>query len=179
MRFQKCDVHDAWVIEPDPHVDDRGRFMRSWCVDEFADHRIDFQPVQGNMAFSLEKGTIRGLHYQVAPALEAKLVRCTRGSVFDLVADVRPDSPTYLQWFGLTLAAGNGKMLYVPEGCAHGCLSLEDESEIYYLASARFAPEFARGHRFDDPALGIEWPERVTIVSDQDRDWPLLDDTEN
>ena len=175
MKFQKCDVHDAWVIESDPHVDDRGRFMRSWCVDEFADRGVDFHPVQGNMVFSHQKGTIRGLHYQVAPALEAKLVRCTRGSAFDLVADVRPDSPTYLQWFGITLTADNGKMLFVPEGCAHGCLSLEDKSEINYLASARYAPDCARGRRFDDPSIAIEWPVPVSVSSEQDRSWPLIE----
>ena len=175
MKFKKCDVDGAWVIDPVPHMDDRGRFMRSWCVDEFEDRGIDFQPIQGNMVFSRHKGTVRGLHYQVAPALEAKLVRCTRGSVFDLVADVRPDSPTYLRWFGVTLTADNGKMLYVPEGCAHGCLSLEDESEIYYLASASYAPDCARGRPFDDPAFAINWPMTVTVVSDQDRSWPLIE----
>jgi dTDP-4-dehydrorhamnose 3,5-epimerase len=175
MRFQRCDVDDARVIEPEPHTDERGRFMRSWCIDEFAEHGIEFQPVQANMGLSLKKGTIRGMHYQVAPALEAKLVRCTRGSIFDVVADLRPDSPTYLQWHGVVLTPDNGAMLYVPEGCAHGALSLKDETEIQYFASARYAPDFARGRRFDDPAIAIEWPIPVIVASEQDRSWPLIE----
>ena len=179
MQFEECDVADAWVIEPEPHIDDRGRFMRSWCVDEFSNHGIEFHPVQANMGFSLKKGTMRGLHYQVAPALEAKLVRCTRGSMFDVVADLREKSATYLRWYGTNLSPENGKMLYVPEGCAHGCLSLEDETEFYYLASARFAADCARGRRFDDPLLAIDWPQGVVVASEQDRTWPLLTDGEN
>lgn len=174
MRFKKCDVNGAWVVEPTPQTDDRGRFMRSWCSQEFEDHSVDFRPVQGNMAFSVRKGTLRGLHYQAAPALEAKLVRCTRGSVFDLVVDLRPTSETYLRWFGTTLTAENGQMLYIPEGCAHGCLSLEDSSEIYYLTSAFYAPNCVRGARFDDPAFSIRWPAAVSFVSEQDRSWPLI-----
>ena len=174
MKFHQCEVNGAWVIEPEPHSDERGRFMRSWCIDEFAGQGIDFQPVQANMGLSQHKGTMRGLHYQVAPALEAKLVRCTRGAIFDVVVDLRPESGSYLKWHGLTLTPDNGKTLYVPEGCAHGCLSLEDATEFQYFASARYAPEFARGRRFDDPALAIVWPEPVEIASEQDRGWPLL-----
>jgi dTDP-4-dehydrorhamnose 3,5-epimerase len=174
MHFSKCEVADAWVIDPAPHVDARGRFMRSWCEREFADHAINFRPVQGNMAHSIKRGTIRGMHYQVAPALEAKLVRCTRGSVFDVVADLRPDSPTYLKWYGTELNVDNGRMLFVPEGCAHGCVSLEDASEIMYLTSAFYAPDCAHGVRFDDPALNIEWPIAVAVISEQDRNWPLI-----
>jgi dTDP-4-dehydrorhamnose 3,5-epimerase len=174
MQFQKCDVNDACMILPSPHLDERGRFMRAWCQKEFEDQGINFSPVQANMAYSSKKGTMRGLHYQVAPALEAKLVRCTRGSVFDLVADLRPDSSTYLKWFGTELSAENGNMLFVPEGCAHGCLSLEDNTEILYLTSAFYAPQCARGVRYDDPGLAIKWPENVVIVSEQDRNWPLI-----
>jgi len=174
MQFNKCDVSDAWVIDPSPHVDVRGQFMRSWCEREFAEHSIIFRPVQGNMAFSIKRGTLRGLHYQMAPALEAKLVRCTRGSVFDVVADLRPDSPTYLKWYGTELSTENGRMLFIPEGCAHGCLSLVDTSEILYLTSAFYVPECARGARFDDPALSIQWPINVSVVSDQDRNWPFI-----
>ena len=178
MKFHRCDVEGAWSIEPEPHVDQRGRFMRVWCADEFAKQGIEFQPVQTNMGLSLRKGTIRGLHYQVAPALEAKLVRCTRGAIFDVVVDLRPESPTYLKWHGLSLTPDTGKMLYVPEGCAHGCLSLEDGTEFQYSASARYAPEFARGRRFDDPTLAIVWPESVVVASEQDRGWPLLSSRE-
>lgn len=175
MQFQECDVSDAWLIEPTPHLDERGRFMRAWCSQEIADHFIDFHPVQGNMAYSIKQGTLRGLHYQIAPSPEAKLVRCTRGSVFDLVADLRPDSPTYLKWFGTELSAENGRMLFIPEGCAHGCLSLEDNTEIFYLTSAFYAPDYARGARFDDPALNIHWPVNVAVVSEQDRNWPFIE----
>ena len=178
MQFEKCDVAGAWAIEPEPHIDDRGRFMRSWCTDEFSNHGIEFHPVQANMGFSRKKGTMRGLHYQAAPALEAKLVRCTRGSMFDVVADLREKSETYLRWYGTNLSPENGKMLYIPEGCAHGCLSLEDETEFYYLASARFAPDCARGRRFDDPLLAIDWPQEVVVASEQDRTWPLLTNRE-
>lgn len=174
MRFVAGEVAGAWLIEPSPHADDRGRFMRAWCLREFAEHAIAFTPVQANMAYSVRKGTIRGMHFQVAPALEAKLVRCTRGAIFDVVVDVRPESPTCGAWQGVQLTADDGNMLFVPEGCAHGCQSLEDGSEIHYMASAYFAPEHARGIRHDDPAFGIEWPLPVSAISDQDRNWPLV-----
>lgn len=179
MKFSSCTVQDAWEVEPEPHIDERGYFMRSWCIDEFSAHGVDFRPVQANVGFSSGKGTIRGMHYQVAPALEAKLVRCTRGSIFDVVADLRPDSATYLKWHGLVLTPDNGKMLYVPEGCAHGALSLEDKTEFQYFASARYAPEYARGRRFNDPRIAVEWPIPITVASDQDRSWPLLESSED
>jgi dTDP-4-dehydrorhamnose 3,5-epimerase len=147
--------------------------MRAWCSEEFAAGGIDFRPLQANMALSRKKGTLRGLHYQVDPAREAKLVRCTRGSVFDVVADVRVESPTFGAWYGVELSAANARMLYIPPGCAHGCLSLEDGCEIYYMASAIYAPECVRGLRYDDPAFGIQWPAVVEYVSEQDRNWPL------
>jgi len=148
--------------------------MRAWCADEFAAAGIEFLPAQANMAWSRRKGTIRGMHYQTAPALEAKLVRCTRGAVFDVVVDMRTTSATYKHWFGVELTVEKGNMLFVPEGCAHGCLSLTDESEIYYMASCAFAPDYVQGVRFDDPEIGIEWPISVTVASEQDRNWPLL-----
>ncbi|MFO1217459.1 MAG: dTDP-4-dehydrorhamnose 3,5-epimerase family protein [Burkholderiaceae bacterium] len=173
MKFHPLPIHDAWLIEPTPHLDDRGRFMRTWCHREFADAGVRFAPTQMNMAFSRLAGTLRGLHYQVAPALEAKLVRCTRGAVFDVVVDLRADSPTRLKWHGERLSADNGCMLLVPEGCAHGALSLEDETEILYMTSAFYSPAHARGVRHDDPAFRIDWPVPVTVLSDQDRRWPL------
>ena len=174
MNFGECGVVGARVIDPAPHGDDRGRFMRAWCSREFAAHGIDFSPLQANLIFSARKGTIRGLHYQIAPALEAKLVRCTRGAILDVVVDVRPESPTYRAWHGVCLSADNGKMLFVPEGCAHGCQSMEDNTEIHYLASAFFSPDDARGIRYDDPAFGIRWSLPVSSISDQDRSWPLV-----
>jgi dTDP-4-dehydrorhamnose 3,5-epimerase len=174
MIFQQCAVAGAWEISPAAHQDDRGRFMRAWCQREFAEHGIDFAPLQANIACSTRAGTLRGLHWQVAPALEAKLVRCTRGVAFDVIADLRPYSPTFQAWYGVYLSAENAMMLYVPEGCAHGCLSMVDDTDIHYMASAVFAPAQATGIRFDDPAIGIRWPAPVTTVSDQDRSWPLF-----
>jgi dTDP-4-dehydrorhamnose 3,5-epimerase len=174
MEFVSCNVLGAWMIEPEPRLDDRGRFMRAWCQKEFSAHGIDFRPVQANMSYSHRQGTIRGLHYQIEPALEAKLVRCTRGSVFDVVVDLRPASPTFRAWFGTYLTADNGRMLYVPEGCAHGCQAGVDASEILYLTSAFYEPAAVRGLRYDDPAIGISWPYAATSLSDQDRSWPLL-----
>jgi dTDP-4-dehydrorhamnose 3,5-epimerase len=175
MRFTETTIKGAWVINPDPHADDRGRFMRAWCTKEFADHGINFLPVQANMGFSISKGTVRGMHYQEAPALEAKLVRCTRGAIYDVLIDLRPGYPTYGKWYGVELSAENGRMLYVPELCAHGCQTLEENTEIYYMASAFYTPGTVRGVRFDDPAFGILWPLPVTVVSEQDSNWTLID----
>lgn len=175
MRFTETDIVGVRVIDPSPHEDDRGRFMRAWCAREFAEQGIDFQPVQANMGFSVRKGTVRGMHFQDTPALEAKLVRCTRGVIFDVVLDVRPDSPSYGKWYGAELSAENGRMVYVPEHCAHGCQSLEEGTEIYYLTSEFFTPNAVRGVRFDDPAFGIQWPLTATEVSAQDRNWPLVE----
>lgn len=174
MRFTQASIPSVWTIDPDPREDDRGRFFRAWCAREFAEHGIAFAPVQANMGFSLRKGTIRGMHYQVEPALEAKLVRCTRGAIFDVAVDLRPDSLSFRQWIGIELSAANGRMLLVPEGCAHGYQTLEDGTEMHYMASAVYTPSAARGLRFDDPAFGIEWPLPATAVSKQDRDWPLI-----
>jgi dTDP-4-dehydrorhamnose 3,5-epimerase len=177
MDFEKCGVFGAWVIRPSPREDIRGRFMRAWCQREFSDQGIQFTPVQANMSLSIRSGTIRGLHYQVAPALEAKLVRCTRGAIFDVVVDLRPKSPTYRSWHGVSLTAENARMLYVPEGCAHGCQTTQDMSELLYLTSAFYSPDAVRGLRYDDPAIGIRWPVEVSDISDQDRGWPLFSPT--
>lgn len=172
MRFAQTEIPGAWVIDPTPHEDDRGRFFRAWCAQEFAEHGINFAPVQANMGFSTRKGTVRGMHFQVAPALEAKLVRCTRGAMFDVVLDVRQDSKTYGKWYGVELTGDNARMLYLPEGCAHGYQTLEDRTEMHYMASHIYAPNAARGARFDDPAFQIHWPLPVSVISEQDRNWP-------
>ena len=174
MYFSDAIIVGVKLIDPNPHQDDRGRFLRAWCVQEFSDHGINFSPVQANMGYSPQKGTVRGMHYQETPALEAKLVRCIRGSMFDVAVDLRSDSPTYGKWFSVELSAQNGRMLYVPEMCAHGYQTLEDDTEMHYMTSAFYTPGAARGVRFDDPAFGIEWPLPVASVSEQDRDWPLL-----
>jgi dTDP-4-dehydrorhamnose 3,5-epimerase len=174
MRFTKTEIKGAWVIDPEPHEDDRGRFMRAWCAREFAAHGLDFLPVQANMGHSLYKGTIRGMHFQKSPALEAKLVRCTRGSIYDVVLDLRPESSSFGRWYAIELSADNGRMLFVPERCAHGCQTIEDRTEIFYMASEFYAPDSACGVRFDDPAFDIRWPYAATAVSEQDRNWPLV-----
>jgi dTDP-4-dehydrorhamnose 3,5-epimerase len=175
MLFSDCSLAGVRIIDPEPRADARGRFMRAWCSREFAKAGIEFVPVQANMGLSKRRGTIRGLHYQAEPALEAKLVRCTAGAIFDVAVDMRPESPTFLRWHGETLTAENGRMLFVPEGCAHGCLSLEDATEIYYLTSAIYTPEAVRGVKYDDPAVGIRWPAEITEVSEQDAKWPAID----
>jgi dTDP-4-dehydrorhamnose 3,5-epimerase len=174
MRFTETDVVGAKVIDPSPHEDARGRFMRAWCAREFAEHGLDFSPVQANMGFSIRKGTVRGMHFQESPALEAKLVRCTRGAIFDVVLDVRPGSASYCKWYAAELSAENGRMLYLPEGCAHGYQTLEDGTEMHYMASEYYTPSAARGVRFDDPAFGIQWPLAAAVVSEQDLAWPLV-----
>jgi len=175
MNFTETDVAGARVIDPNLHEDGRGRFMRAWCAREFAEHGLDFVPVQANMGFSARKGTVRGMHFQKAPALEAKLVRCTRGAIFDVVLDLRPGSASCGKWYGAELSAENGRMMYVPEGCAHGYQTLEDGTEMHYMASEFYTPSAASGVRFDDPAFGIQWPLVPTVVSEQDRSWPLVE----
>jgi len=173
MHFEQNGISGSWVIEPAPHSDDRGRFFRAWCTKEFSERGIDFFPVQANMGFSFRKGTVRGMHFQVAPALEAKLVRCTRGAMLDVVLDLRPDSQTFGKWFGIELTAENAKMLFLPELCAHGYQTLEENTEMHYMASQVYTPSAARGVRFDDPVFSIQWPLPVTAISEQDRNWPL------
>ncbi len=174
MHFTETRVAGAWIIDPSPYHDERGRFMRAWCVREFEEQGIHFLPVQANMQFSPCKGTVRGLHLQIAPALEAKLVRCTRGAIFDVAVDLRPASPSFGEWCSVELTAENGRMLYVPEHCAHGFQSIEENSEVMYQTSAFYAPESCRGARFDDPAFGIQWQLPVSAISEQDRNWPLM-----
>ena len=140
---------------------------------EFEEHGIQFKPVQANLGFSLRKGTVRGMHYQVEPALEAKLIRCTRGAMFDVALDMRADSPTCGEWAGVELTAENGKMLFIPERCAHGYETLEDRTEMHYMTSQFYSPSAARGARFDDPAFGVQWPLVPSVISEQDRNWPL------
>lgn len=173
MKFIETEIFGVWLIEPELRQDNRGRFFRAWCSREFSEHGISFLPVQANMGFSVRKGTVRGMHVQVEPAPEAKLIRCTRGSMFDVVVDLRSDSSTYRKWLGAELSAENGRMLYVPELCAHGYQTLADHTEMFYLTSQFYAPEAVRGARFDDPIFGIQWPLDPTAVSEQDRSWPL------
>jgi dTDP-4-dehydrorhamnose 3,5-epimerase len=172
MRFTETKVAGAFLIEPEPIADERGFFARTWCREEFADHGLTAELAQANISFNHRQGTLRGLHYQAAPHAEAKLVRATRGAIWDLALDLRRDSPTYLAWFGAELSDANRHMLYVPEGCAHGFLTLTDGAEVAYQMSAPFAPQAARGVRFDDPAFGITWPGEVVVINERDRTYP-------
>lgn len=179
MIFTKTALPGAYVIELDKRQDQRGFFARAWCQKEFAAHGLNPGIVQANLAFSPRRGTLRGLHYQLAPHAEAKLVRCTRGAIYDVIVDLRPDSPTHRRWIGVELTADNRRMLYVPEGFAHGYLTLVDESEVFYQTSQFYAPAFARGVRYDDPAFGIAWPIGIAVISDADRNWPAYDSEVN
>lgn len=171
MKFQKAPLNDAFVIELEPFVDDRGEFARGFCQREFEAHGLNPNIAQANLSTSKFKGTMRGLHYQIAPHAESKLVRCVRGSLFDVIVDTRKESSTFGKWFGEELTAKNGKAMYVPEGFAHAFLTLEDDTQAIYLASNFFHPEAERGIRFDDPNIRIEWPIEPTTVSDKDRNW--------
>lgn len=175
MRFMETGIEGAWVINPSPHQDDRGRFLRAWCAREFAEHAINFLPVQANLGFSKTRGTVRGMHFQEAPAIEAKLIRCNRGAIFDVVLDLRPGSPSYGEWYGVELSAENCRMLYVPGNCGHGYQTLEDCTEMYYMTSGFYTSSAVRGVRFDDPGFGIRWPLDATVVSEQDSSWPLFE----
>jgi dTDP-4-dehydrorhamnose 3,5-epimerase len=172
MIFIETRLKGAFVIEPEKNTDDRGFFARSFCQKEFQEHHLNSRTAQCNISFNRRRGTLRGMHYQVAPFAEAKLVRCTSGSIFDVIIDLRPDSPTYRQHVVECLSAINHKMLYVPEGFAHGFQTLEDNTEVFYQMSEFYAPERARGVRYNDPAFGIQWPLSAPIMNERDRTYP-------
>ena len=174
MKFKPTSLKDVWEISLDPIADERGHFARAFCQKEFEAQGIDTKLAQGNISFNKDAGTLRGLHYQIKPAVEAKLVRCVRGAIYDVIVDMRPDSPTYLQYFGIELTPDNLKMLYVPENFAHGYLTLVPDTEAFYVSSEFYTPECELGLRYDDPALGIDWPIPAQAVSEKDRNWPLL-----
>jgi dTDP-4-dehydrorhamnose 3,5-epimerase len=175
MIFRELTLKGAYSIELEPHGDERGQFVRTWCRDEFARHGLEVTFVQTAVSINRQRGTLRGLHWQEAPHAEAKLIRCARGAIYDVIVDIRQDSPTFGRWIGLTLTPQSQLALFVPQGFAHGFQSLEDDSEVSYQLSAAHAPASARGLRFDDPALAIDWPLPVSRISDWDRSWPLLD----
>ncbi|MCD6393304.1 MAG: dTDP-4-dehydrorhamnose 3,5-epimerase [Planctomycetes bacterium] len=162
----------AYIIELERIEDERGFFARSWCVREFAEHGLNPNLAQCNISFNKKKGTLRGMHYQAPPHEDAKMLRCTKGSLYDVIIDLRKDSPTFKQWFGVELTADNRKAIYIPEGFAHGFQTLEDETETLYQMSEYYHTEYARGVRYDDPAFGIEWPMPEIIVSKKDRNSP-------
>jgi len=172
MIFEETRLKGAFTIEMEPIGDTRGFFARAWCQKEFEAHGLISGFVQANITFSPKKGTLRGLHYQIAPHEEIKLVRCTRGAIYDVIIDLRPESPTYKQWLGTELTADNRKMIYIPGGFAHGYQILMDDTEVFYQVGQFYAPEYERGIRWDDPAFGIEWPLEIQVISDKDKNWP-------
>lgn len=171
MIFIETKLKGAYIINIERFADERGFFARSWCQREFQAHELNPRLVQCNISFNAKKGTLRGMHYQVKPFEEAKLIRCTRGSVHDVIVDIRPDSPTFGEHVGMVLSLDNRQMLYVPEGFAHGLLTLEDNTEVFYQMSEFYAPEYERGLRWNDPAFRIEWPSDVQVISDRDRSY--------
>lgn len=177
MIFHKTGIPGAWVIEPEKREDNRGFFARTWCREEFAEHGLEDTFVQRNLSSNPLRGTLRGMHWQAPPHGEVKLMQCTRGAIYDIIVDLRPASPTYKKWLGVELKADDYRMLYVPDGFAHGFQTIEDDSEVAYLVSAPYVPEAGRGVRYDDPALDLKWPLAVTRISEQDRNWPLLDES--
>ena len=172
MIFSELTLKGAYAIDLERREDPRGFFARSWCRKEFGDLGLCEEFVQINVGFSAKKGTLRGMHYQIDPHQEVKVVRCTMGAIYDVIIDLRPDSPTFKQWSGVELSSGNRRMLYVPEGFAHGYQTLEDNTEIYYQTSQYYAPDSARGVRYNDPVFGIKWPLAVECISNADGSWP-------
>jgi len=172
MVFQETEIVGVFTVSLDLLRDERGFFARTWCEREFSDHGLNPKLVQCSISFNKRKGTLRGVHFQAEPHCEAKLVRCTRGSIFDVALDLRPQSPTYLRWMGVDLTEENHRALYIPEGCAHGFLSLEDDAEVFYQMSESYHPESARGVRWNDPVFGIRWPGSVEVISERDRTYP-------
>ncbi|MBB4641401.1 dTDP-4-dehydrorhamnose 3,5-epimerase [Rhizorhapis suberifaciens] len=174
MIFHETTLKDAWLIEPELRGDERGSFARTMCRDEFARYGLATDYVQQNMSVSATAGTIRGMHFQRRPYTEAKLVRCVRGAILDVIVDLRTNSPTYLRHEGFELTAENHRQLYVPPGFAHAFQTLVDDIEVSYLVSAPYTPEAEGGVRYNDPLLGIKWPLPVSVISEKDANWPLL-----
>ncbi|HEY3041161.1 MAG TPA: dTDP-4-dehydrorhamnose 3,5-epimerase [Pyrinomonadaceae bacterium] len=175
MIFTETKLHGAYIIEPELIEDERGFFVRTWSREEFAAHGLNPKVVQCNTSFNKEQGTLRGMHYQIPPHEEAKLVRCTAGTIYDVIIDLREDSPTRSKWISVELSASNRLMVYVPEGFAHGFQTLEDETEVFYQVSAYYHSESARGVCWNDPAFGIDWPLAISVISERDRTHPFID----
>src|SRR5687768_3908724 len=173
MIFKETKLGGAFVVEPERFEDERGFFARGWSRREFEERGLDARLVETNISFNRRRGTLRGMHFQSAPRAQAKLVRCTRGAIYDVVVDLRPESPTFKRWVGVELSADNRLMLFVPEGLAHGFQTLADETEVFYQMSEYYAPETAGGVRWDDPAFGIEWPDApARIINERDANYP-------
>ena len=174
MIFKETKLQGAYIIEPELLEDERGFFARTWSREEFAARGLDANLVQCNSSFNKQRGTLRGMHYQTAPHEEVKLARCTAGAIYDVIVDLREDSPTRSQWIAMELSAANRLMVYIPKGFAHGFQTLADETEVFYQVSEYYHPESARGVRWDDPAFGIDWPLEISVISERDRSHPLI-----
>ncbi len=172
MLFRETTLKGAFVIESERLEDERGFFARTWCQEEFEAHGLNARLVQCSISFNRKKGTLRGMHYQVAPHVEAKLVRCTMGAICDVIIDLRPQSPTFMQWIAEELTAENRKALYIPEGLAHGFQTLADNTEVFYQISTSYHPDSARAVRWNDPAFEIRWPSFPTVISLKDKTYP-------
>lgn len=172
MTFRETALKGAFTIDLDRIVDERGFFARSWCVKEFEANGLETRLVQCNVSFNKLRGTLRGMHYQVAPAAEVKIVRCTQGAIHDVIADLRPESPTYKRTFSILLSAENRRMLYIPKYVAHGFLTLTDDTEVLYQMSEYHVPQCARGFRWNDANFEISWPDQVRVISEKDRGYP-------
>lgn len=177
MKFTETELKGAYIIELEKREDERGFFARAFCVNELGKLGLDASIVQINNSLSVFKGTLRGMHYQLAPKAETKMVRCIKGALFDVAVDLRKDSPTYKKWIGVELSADNRKMLYVPKGFAHGFLTLEPNTEAFYLVTEFYSPEHERGLRYNDPAINIQWPFAPSVVSDKDLKHPDFNET--
>lgn len=171
MRFIPINLAGGYVIEPDRITDERGFFARTWCQSEFASHGLNSNLVQCNISYNQHRGTLRGMHYQTAPHAEAKLVRCTQGAIYDVIVDMRNDSKTFAQWFGVELTAKNRKALYVPEGFAHGFITLLDNTEVLYQMTEFFHAECSAGVRWNDPLFAIQWPIALSVISERDSNY--------
>ena len=179
MIFRETALKGAFVIEPELKEDERGFFARAWCQRELAAHGLNPNLAQANLSYNRHRHTLRGMHYQKPPNEEAKLVRCIRGAIYDVIVDLRAGSPTYCQWVGVTLSAENRHMIYVPEGFAHGFQTLEDDTELFYLMTEFHTPGAEAGARWDDAAFGIRWPDAGTrLIAERDRSWPLLESSQ-
>lgn len=174
MLFAETKLKGAFIIDVELKEDDRGAFARAFCAKEFEQHQLKSFVAQCNLSFNHKKGTLRGMHYQLAPACETKLVRCTRGAIYDVIIDLRPNSPTYRQHIGVELTEDNRRSLYVPEMFAHGYQTLTDDAEVMYQVSEFYTPGCERGARHDDPVFGIQWPIPVSVISEKDSNWPLI-----
>lgn len=172
MIFTPTPLPGALLVETQRHEDARGHFMRTYCEREFAAQGLPTRMVQSNASLTHHAGTLRGMHFQAAPCAEDKLVRCAHGAIWDVIIDLRPDSPAWCRWFGVELSAANGRMLFIPKGFAHGYVTLADDVLVDYQMSEFFDPDAADGVRYDDPAFGIAWPVPIVMMSDKDRAWP-------